>query len=45
MSAEQITLSREAVTAIRHALIVGLSSYGEIERLSGVSQLLKMSGQ
>lgn len=28
-----LELDREAVDAIRHALLVGLSSYGEIERV------------
>lgn len=41
---DEITLDREAVIAIRHALIVGLSSYGEISRLCGNARLLKKLG-
>jgi hypothetical protein len=34
MSAETLTLDAEEVRAIRKAMLIGLDSYGEIERLS-----------
>lgn len=36
-----VTLDEEAVEAIRYAIIAGLSSYGEIERLRGQAYAFK----
>lgn len=42
---ETVTLDREAVAAIRRALIVGLSSYGEVERLCNSARAMENLGQ
>jgi hypothetical protein len=39
-----ITLDREAVAAIRRALLIGLSSFGEIERIDNQCGLIKIGG-
>lgn len=40
-----ITLDSEAVTAIRRALLIGLSSFGEIERIDNECALIKIGGE
>ncbi len=40
-----ITLDCEAVAAIRRALLIGLSSFGEIERIDNQCELIKISGE
>lgn len=44
MSNEELTLDSEAAQTIRHALIVGLSCYGEIERLCKTARAMKEHG-
>ena len=38
------SLDVEAVAAIRRALVVGLQSYGEIERIASCMEIAKQSG-
>ena len=45
MSESTITLNNVAVVSIRHALIIGLSSYGEIERLCNYAEMMKQIGE
>lgn len=41
---ETITLDREAVVAIRAALLVGLASYGEVDKLCDCANVLREMG-
>lgn len=38
-------LNEEEVTMVRRALLVGLESYGEIQRLQNAVELCKMAGE
>jgi len=40
-----LTLTNETIAGIRDALLIGLASYGEIERLSAVQELRAMRGK
>lgn len=40
-----LSLDEEDVQAIRRALIIGLDSYGEIERVLGYADAMKTAGQ
>jgi hypothetical protein len=43
--ADDITLSREQLGWIRDALLIGLASYGEIEKVLNAKELRKAMGQ
>lgn len=45
MSESTVTLDQEAVIAIRHALIIGLSSYGEVERVCNYAKFMRNLGK
>lgn len=44
MSEGVISLDGEAVAAIREALIIGLRSYGEVQRINSFAKALDASG-
>lgn len=42
-SEKRLSLDEDQITAIRHALLIGLESFGEIERLQNVVEVNKIS--
>lgn len=45
MSAQTLKLGSEEISAIRHALLIGLESFGELERVIDEAGKLKLIGQ